>query len=253
MSHEHVMVAKAARYMLSVGVDRRYLAQVKTDCIVLARLPKKHLEKCKAIAGWMYTDGSPKYRWEDSVEPLKGEYRKPSMSSPPPIAIGSWTRVDDPVQHCLDGNSLLLVGSPGTGKTFTARKIVEALRLDGKVVDLVSKTHAACANIGMGAKTADHWVRRHIRHGQLRNVDWLVIEELTQIDIGLWADLATLSQTGLKFRILGDFKQFEAVVNTWCGCPILASLKDSEWWAAVSRNSLQTSVRIQRFLTSLLR
>jgi len=128
----------------------------------------------------------------------------------------------------MEGNSLLLIGSPGTGKTFMARRIIEALRLDGKVVDIISKTHAACANIGMQAKTADHFVRRHIRHGQLRGVGWLVIEELTQIDIGLWADLATLSQTGLRFLILGDFKQFQAVMNTWCGCEILASLKQSD-------------------------
>ena len=94
-------------------------------------------------------------------------------------------RVEDPVQHCVGGNSLALFGSPGTGKTYMARQIVEALRRDGKVVDIISKTHAACANIGMGAKTADHWVRRHIRHGQICDVDWLVIEELTQIDIGL--------------------------------------------------------------------
>ena len=44
----------------------------------------------------------------------------------------------------------------------------------------------------------------------------------------MWADLATLSQTGLKFIVLGDFKQFQAVVNTWCGCEILASLKQSD-------------------------
>ena len=80
----------------------------------------------------------------------------------------------------------------------------------------------------MGAKTADHWVRRHIRHGQLRNVDWLVLEELTQIDISIWSDLATLSLTGLKILILGDFKQFNAAVNTWCGCDIVASLKESD-------------------------
>jgi hypothetical protein len=231
MSHEHVMVARAARYLTQiVGVDRRYLSQVKTDCIVLQRLPKKHLEKCKALAGWLYRDGSSQYRWEDSLQPLKGQYRKPAISSPPPLERRLWTTVpEDLVQHCLEGNSLLLVGSPGTGKTYTARRIIEALRLEGKkVVDIISKTHASVANIGCGAKTADHWVRKHLRHGQVR-VDWLVIEELTQIDVGLWADLAVLSLTGrLNFLLLGDFKQFQAVTNTWCGCEIAASLKNSD-------------------------
>jgi type II secretory pathway predicted ATPase ExeA len=55
--------------------------------------------------------------------------------------------VQDLVQHCLDGNSLLLVGSPGTGKTYTARAIIEALRLEGKVVDIISKTHASRTSV----------------------------------------------------------------------------------------------------------
>jgi hypothetical protein len=64
------MVAKAARYLMQVGVDRRYLSQVETDCIVLSRLPKRHLEKCRSIAGWLYRDGSPQYTWEDSLQPV---------------------------------------------------------------------------------------------------------------------------------------------------------------------------------------
>ena len=103
---------------------------------------------------WLYKDGSPQHRWATELEPLKGEYSKPTMSSPPPLARASWACVQDPVRHCLGGNSLLLVGSPGTGKTYTARSIIEAHRLEGKVVVIISKTHAACTNIGMGAKTA---------------------------------------------------------------------------------------------------
>ena len=32
-----------------------------------------------------------------------------------------WNETDDPVNHCLAGNSLLLTGLPGTGKTHLAR------------------------------------------------------------------------------------------------------------------------------------
>eukprot|EP00439_Symbiodinium_sp_Y106_P009507 s5904_g1.t1 len=38
---------------------------------------------------------------------------------------------EGPVLHCLDGESLLLTGFPGTGKTRMAKKIVEALREAG--------------------------------------------------------------------------------------------------------------------------
>ena len=45
MSFEHVMVAKVARFLMNVRVDRRYLSQIKTtDCILLSSLPKNTLE-----------------------------------------------------------------------------------------------------------------------------------------------------------------------------------------------------------------
>ena len=40
ISHEHVMVARATRYMMSVDVGQRQLCQVKTDCIMLSKLAK---------------------------------------------------------------------------------------------------------------------------------------------------------------------------------------------------------------------
>ena len=59
--------------------------------------------------------------------------------------------------------SLLLTGLPGTRKTHLARIIVTKLRERGKVVHLISKAHSAVQNLGAGAKTADHWVRKYVR------------------------------------------------------------------------------------------
>ena len=41
--------------------------------------------------------------------------------------------MDDPVGHCLAGNSLLLTGLPGTGKTHLARTIGKAARAARRV------------------------------------------------------------------------------------------------------------------------
>ena len=49
------------------------------------------------------------------------------------------------MSHCLDGESLLL-----------AKRIVEALREHGDTVHIITKTHAAVQNVGLGAQTADH-------------------------------------------------------------------------------------------------
>ena len=51
--------------------------------------------------------------------------------------------MDDPISHCLAGNSLLLTGLPGTGKTHLARTIVARLREQGEAAHLVSKTHCS--------------------------------------------------------------------------------------------------------------
>ena len=54
----------------------------------------------------------------------------------------------DPLSHCLAGNSLLLTGLPGTGKTHLARTIVARLREQGEAV-------CSAQNLGLGAQTAD--------------------------------------------------------------------------------------------------
>ena len=73
-----------------------------------------------------------------------------------------------------------------------ARQIVSQLSQLGEGVTLISKTHCSVQNLGLGAQTADHWVRRTIRAGRC-SLDWLIIEEVTQLDVGLWADIAELS------------------------------------------------------------
>ena len=140
----------------------------------------------------------------------------------------AWRRVEDPLTHCLGGESLLLTGYPGTGKTHLARKIVEALRELGDTVHIITKTHAAVQNVGLGAQTADHWVRRNVRSGRC-SATWLVIEELTQLDTPLWADIACLSMnTSMRFLLLGDFRQLPAVLDSFAGAEVCRELKDSQ-------------------------
>ena len=62
-------------------------------------------------------------------------------------------------------------------------------------------------------------MRRTVRNGRCR-LDWLVIEEVTQLDAGLWAGIACVSMDrSVRFLLMGDFKQLPAVLD---------SLKDSD-------------------------
>ena len=77
--------------------------------------------------------------------------------------------MDDPVSHCLAGNSLLLTGLPGTGKTHLARTIVARLQEQGEAARLVSKTHCSAQNLGLGARRP--LVRTYVRGGSAQKLD----------------------------------------------------------------------------------
>ncbi len=121
---------------------------------------------------------------------------------------------DEAERRVLEGESLLCVGIAGTGKTTYLQGVVERLRSSGKKVDIVSKTHVASNRAG--GVTADHWVRRHVLNGT-PSCDCLWVDEISQLDVGLWLQLSKLSFTGMQFLLSGDFNQFSPIGNSFRG------------------------------------
>jgi hypothetical protein len=120
-------------------------------------------------------------------------------------------------EAAMQGESLLVLGIAGTGKTHFVQGIVERLRHAGKRVDIISKTHTASRRAG--GVTADHWVRKHILHGAA-TCDFLWIDEISQVDVCLLNQLAKLSHTPVRFLLSGDFNQFPPIHNCWKGSPV---------------------------------
>ena len=130
-----------------------------------------------------------------------------------------------PCSTAAKGEACCLTGYPGTGKTYLARQIGTALREEGYKVKIVTKTHSSVQNLGMQAETADHWARSTVRNGYC-NIDWLAAEEITQLDTGLWNDIACVSMNRkIKFLLLGDFRQFPAIMDNFAGTPVQRELK----------------------------
>jgi hypothetical protein len=48
----------------------------------------------------------------------------------------------------------------------------------------------------------------------------LVVEELTQVNVQLWCDLALCRFKGVSFVCSGDFGQFQPICEHWSACPV---------------------------------
>jgi hypothetical protein len=131
----------------------------------------------------------------------------------------TWRYLDEAAaeERVLRGEGLLVLGIAGTGKTHYMQGIVERLRRSGKRVDIISKTHTASRR-ACGV-TADHWVRRHMLHGSA-SCDYLWIDEISQVDLGLLNQIAKLCFTPVSFLLSWDFHQFPQIANHWRGSPV---------------------------------
>ena len=180
MAAEYCAVARIRQMLAEVPV--RYLKFLKTDCLGLQNLPKKYWPAVERLTRLRHPDGTPVYRCEQ----VRGHHFEPEIQAwRGPLPAGAQPAAHRAARHREDAPC-------------------EAHR-GAAVVQLVSKTHCAAQNLGLGAQTADHWVRRTVRNGRCQ-LDWLVVEEVTQMDTGLWADVACVAlDRGVRFLLMGDF------------------------------------------------
>jgi hypothetical protein len=133
------------------------------------------------------------------------------------LAPRAWHEPSRLAERVVGGNSLLVLGLAGTGKTHLMRELVAHLRARGKRVDIISKTHTASSRAG--GVTADHWVRRHVLHGS-NSADVVWLDEVSQIDVGVLCQLNKLMPTSVRWLLSGDFKQFPPIGNCFRGSPV---------------------------------
>ncbi len=118
-----------------------------------------------------------------------------------------WRDVD-PHEVVARGESLYIEGRPGTGKSHLARELIEILRGQGKKVAVVSKCHTAALN--MSGVTVQHFCYKYVLHGSFQG-DYVVLDEVSQLELSLWMQLNKLSFVGVKWILLGDFERFPPV------------------------------------------
>ena len=82
------MVAKARRIL---DAPPRYLAQVKTDCLLTQRLPKRFTERLRALEALRHPDGTPVYRVEETKPLLSSRAPRMRRSAPNNGGGTRWT------------------------------------------------------------------------------------------------------------------------------------------------------------------
>ena len=284
MHTEHVRIAQLLYILRSLKIPERCVKFVKTDALILQNVAAKAKSQIKDISAHTFEDlprlrrlydridanqrqidsylslsscngKEPVFRHNTSAEPLKGIYRTPRWLVPPPVAPIQWRDVTSTETFTT---GLCLEGAPGVGKTHTLRQMIENLREQGLTVHVACKTHAATQNIGCGAVTLDHWVRRHVRAGN-PTCDVLVLDEYTQVNAALWSDVVLAHMAGVRIVLSGDRHQFPAVLDHWGNESIAANaLTESDMICELSggrrlilTENMRSDSVIFQFVTSL--
>ena len=155
MGAEYTAVARVRRALAEV--PKRYLKCLNTgDAGRAKEAPLRHLAAAAPVASGRHarlslrTDGGP-------AGPIPGaSHGGGAHQGEAGVAASGGSSDTLPGRREPAADGLSRDGQDASGK------IVEALRELGDTVHIITKTHAAVQNVGLGAQTADHWVRRNV-------------------------------------------------------------------------------------------
>lgn len=107
----------------------------------------------------------------------------------------------------------LLVGGPGTGKSYTIRKLIERLPKDLQVI-VVAPTGKAASRLGGETLHSVLKVKRSkdfMEKTPYLPVDLLIVDEASMMDAGMWSYLLRALPTGARLLLVGDPHQLPPV------------------------------------------
>lgn len=129
------------------------------------------------------------------------------------------------ITTALETGMLILTGGPGTGKTTTLNGIIELYERDGLKVALTAPTGRAAKRMseitGKEARTIHRLLEVEWKDGDMpkfqRNLtnplpyDAIIVDELSMVDIHLFASLLDAMKLGCRLIMVGDSNQLPAV------------------------------------------
>ena len=136
---------------------------------------------------------------------------------------------DEARRLVMEGRSVFLQGFGGTGRTYAAKLIAKELMEANKSVMCTAYTHMASQNIAMQGAT--NGTLHHCLHKNPVFRGVVVIGEVSQIPLVLWAAILKWQLSGATFVCLGDFRsQFGPAFNRWRQQPITETMEHAPFF-----------------------
>lgn len=148
---------------------------------------------------------------------------------------------EEALNSIIKGESIFLTGSPGTGKSFTLKKIVEYLKTTSVNYGITALTGAAAIlingqtlhsflGIGLGNDSVDKLydnVKKYKKkiYKTLNNLDLLIIDEISMMNDILFEKISKylskiknnlLHFGNIKLLFIGDFHQLPPITGNYC-------------------------------------
>lgn len=148
---------------------------------------------------------------------------------------------EEALNYIIKGESIFLTGSPGTGKSFTLKKIVEYLKTTSINYGITALTGAAAIlingqtlhsflGIGLGNDNVDKLydnVKKNKKkiYNTLKNLDLLIIDEISMMNNILFEKISKflskiknnlLHFGNIKLLFIGDFHQLPPITGNYC-------------------------------------
>ena len=141
-----------------------------------------------------------------------------------PVDTGLNSAQQEAVEKGLAASFFILTGGPGTGKTYTASQIVKRWKGKGTIW-AVAPTGKAASHLKSSLKNTGEIINSGTLHSLLQigkrnatlrfggklNVDFLIVDECSMIDVSLWAHLLRAIGENTKVLLLGDADQLPPV------------------------------------------
>ena len=222
MDMERLRVAQIVDFAARAGVPPRCIIEFRTDSVMIehpkakAALENVRLEDLKAIAprGKAFTVES-----QPIEDPPAGF--NPVSSCPEPDIDYSWNCIvedQDATEAAREivlskGESLLVLGPGGTGKSSLVTKLVKELREAGHRVVCTALTHVASRVIQ--GQTLASFIYRYILNGSFTG--WLVVDEISLLGVSVLNHIVMLTQSNVRFILMGDMFQLHCPCDVWAG------------------------------------